>query len=87
MCYSSAVAYVWFCCPETTRRTLEELIGYLFALKKIRDIIDAEGIGRKGGMRRRSLEHSLNSSNADVIMTETLLEGKSDFKEELLLNL
>jgi len=56
-------------------------------LKKIRDIIDAEGTGRKGGMRRRSLEHSLNSSNADVIMTETLLEGRSDFEEELLLNL
>lgn len=88
MCCFLAAAYVWFCCPETTGRTLEE-IDYIFVKKEIRDRMGAKGIGRKGGMRRHSLEivekttgthdqntvtheHSLNSSKADVIMTEDI---------------
>ncbi|KAL5435791.1 hypothetical protein PMIN06_007244 [Paraphaeosphaeria minitans] len=50
-----AAAYVWFCCPETTGRTLEE-INYLFARKRVCDRMDQMGIGAAGDMRRHSLQ-------------------------------
>lgn len=60
LCCFIAAAYVWFCCPETTGRTLEE-IDYLFAKKHVRDRMDQMGIGQVGGIRRQSV-HSIEKA-------------------------
>lgn len=46
ICCFLAAAYVYFCCPETTGRTLEELDA-LFARGETKARIEAEGMARR----------------------------------------
>ncbi|KAF2106883.1 general substrate transporter [Lophiotrema nucula] len=73
ICCFLAAAYVYWWCPETTGRTLEE-IDYLFAKKDIRDRMDTEGIGRAGGLRRASVQSvekdGANSSDEGKVYVE-----------------
>ncbi|KAK5701919.1 hypothetical protein LTR97_004737 [Elasticomyces elasticus] len=57
LCCFLAAAYVWFCCPETTGKTLEE-IDVLFARGAAKERLEAGVIGTNRG-RRASLASSL----------------------------
>ena len=52
ICCFLAAAYVYFCCPETTGKTLEEL-DWLFAKPEVRARIEAEGMGRRNSWASR----------------------------------
>ncbi|KAK4901518.1 hypothetical protein LTR27_001290 [Elasticomyces elasticus] len=58
LCCFLAAAYVWFCCPETTGKTLEE-IDVLFARGAAKERLEAGAIGTNRG-RRASLASSLD---------------------------
>ncbi|KAK3115877.1 hypothetical protein LTR53_004321 [Teratosphaeriaceae sp. CCFEE 6253] len=57
LCCFLAAAYVWYCCPETTGKTLEEL-DLLFAKPAARERMEAAGWGAQRD-RRASLADSI----------------------------
>ena len=57
ICCFLAAAYVYFCCPETTGRTLEELDA-LFARGETKARIEAEGMARRNSHQHRPVVES-----------------------------